>query len=359
MKKIFFLLIFSIFVFNSVCTENKESGKMIGVYGFNRNADICKGLSAEQIADYIAGAGINGVWAKFKEESIPAALQKKDIKTFFEYSIFVGKKIWNDILDSRPILSNGEFLKEEGWYAGVCPSNDKVRQMKLKEIDRMFSKGFYDGVWLDFIRYPCHWEVKEPNIYESCFCNNCIDKFQKETEIKIPDNLNNTEETAGWVLDNSENIWREWKCEQITSFCANVRKLVDEKYPGKTVGLFGVPWRLVDFDRAIKKIICQDYKKLAEYIDVFSPMSYHLMCNRDVDWIGDVTKEIIELTKKPVWVIVQGVSEPVKMTDEEFEKAVIKGLSDGSSGVFVFSFDHMIKEDKWDVFLKIIKDVEK
>ena len=92
-------------------------------------------------------------------------------------------------------------------------------------------------------------------------------------------------------------------------------------------------------------------------MDVFSPMSYHLMCNRDVNWIGDVTKEIIELTKKPVWVIVQGVSEPVEMTNKEFEKAIIEGFSDGSSGVFVYSFSHMIKENKWDVFIKTIKNI--
>ena len=87
MKRMIFLLIFSIFVFSSVCTENKANSKMIGLYGFNRDAEIFGELSAEEIADYIVNAGINGVWAKFNEESIPAALRKKGIRFGMIYRI--------------------------------------------------------------------------------------------------------------------------------------------------------------------------------------------------------------------------------------------------------------------------------
>lgn len=357
MKRTLFLIIILTFVFNLSISENRNDKRMIGIYGFNRSAEIFKELSASKIADYLADLGIDAVWGRFKDKSITDALHKKGIKTFFEIGIFIGEDLWKEFPDSRPVLSTGKMLDKDGWYAGVCPTNENVRKKKLKEIDEMLGKGFYDGVWLDFIRYPCHWEVKQPKIYETCFCDNCLKKIQRDTKIKIPNNLKEKEKVASWILNNNDKIWREWKNEQITSFCADVKRLINKKYPGKILGMFGVPWRISDFNGAIKKIICQDYEKLAKHVDVFSPMSYHLMCNRRVDWIGDVTMKITSLTHKPIWVIIQGVSQPAKLSNNEFEKAIIEGLSDGSSGLMVFNFNHMIKENKWEIFVKTIKSL--
>ncbi len=359
MKKIFFFLIILILLYNLKILNVKGSERLIGLYGFDKNAEIFKGLSIQEISDYLSKVGINAVWGDFDEKGIPDVLHNKGIKTFFEISIFSSEKLWKEFPDSRPVLSSGKLLEKEGWYAGVCPANEKVRKKKLKEIDETLARGFYDGVWLDFIRYPCHWEVKEPKIFETCFCDNCLNKFQKDTGIKIPYNNNDKKKIANLILSNYDNLWREWKCEQITNFCAEVKKLINEKYQGKILGMFGVPWRMEDFNGAIKEIICQDYKNLAKYIDVFSPMSYHLMCNRDIKWIDDVTKEIVSLTNKPVWVIIQGVSDPVKMTDEEFEKAIKEGLSNNSSGIIVYSFRHMVEEKKWEVFINTVKYLEK
>ncbi|NVM03704.1 MAG: hypothetical protein HWN67_15340 [Candidatus Helarchaeota archaeon] len=355
MKRALFLILILGLVFKFLTSCEKNVEKMVGIYGFNKDAEIFKALSDEEIADYLADFGINGVWGRFKDKSITDALHKRGIKTFFGIGIFSGRKLWEEFPDSRPVLSTGEMLEMDGWYAGVCPTSENVRKKKLKEIDEMFAKGVYDGVWLDFIRYPCHWEVKKPKIYETCFCDNCLNKFQKDKEIKIPDNLEDKKKIASWILNNNDRMWREWKCEQITDFCADVKRLIDKKYPGKILGVFGVPWRISDFNGAIKKIICQDYEKLTQYVDVFSPMSYHLMCNRNIDWIGDVTMEIASLTQKPVWVTIQAVSQPVKMSNEEFEKAIKEGLSDVSSGLIIYNFNYMMKENKWDTFVKTIK----
>lgn len=87
-------------------------------------------------------------------------------------------------------------------------------------------------------------------------------------------------------------------------------------------------------------------------------MSYHLYCGKDIEWIGEVTKEIVSLTQKSVWVTIQACSIPVKMTNEEFEKTLREGLADGSSGIRVFSFRYIIEENKWDTFVKTVRSLK-
>jgi hypothetical protein len=85
------------------------------------------------------------------------------------------------------------------------------------------------------------------------------------------------------------------------------------------------------------KIIGQDYCALSRYVDVFSPMVYHLMCGYPPEWVGEVVEEIYELSGKPVWPIIQSVSAPTSLSAEEYGRTIDVVLhSDVSDGVLVF-----------------------
>jgi hypothetical protein len=141
-----------------------------------------------------------------------------------------------------------------------------------------------------------------------------------------------------------------WRCEQVTSWVAEARSTLDSIRPGAILGLFGVPWRLGDRQGAILRIIGQDYRALGQYVDVFSPMAYHRMCGHGVDWIGEVTQEVHELSAKPVWPIVQSVDMPDPLPAQEYGQALEAALrAPSSEGVLVYHLQGALDEAKLEI----------
>ena len=123
-------------------------------------------------------------------------------------------------------------MEKVHWYAGVCPSHPEVRREKLKEIEGTISDFEIDGIWLDFVRYPCHWEeVRKADITEYCFCSNCLEEFSKARE--TPPRLRGPDGTLRRNLGGGEKkkteAWIQWKCDQITDFVAEVRSLINQR----------------------------------------------------------------------------------------------------------------------------------
>jgi len=119
-------------------------------------------------------------------------IRSKGIKLYVEIGIFIGDEWWEKYPDSRPIGQRGRPMKKIHWYAGVCPNNLGIRKEKLEEIRKLIKEYEVDGIWLDFIRYPCHWEeVRSADITEHCFCKNCLDGFSKamKTPARWPNGL--------------------------------------------------------------------------------------------------------------------------------------------------------------------------
>ena len=118
------------------------------------------------------------------------------------------------------------------------------------------------------------------------------------------------------------------------------------------IGLFGVPWREDDFDGAIRKIIGQDYEKLAKYVDIFSPMVYHVMCGKESSWIGEITSWVYQHTNRPVLPIIQSMDFPVVLSSQEFGRAVNIALTaKGSAGIIIFNIKGL-NDEKLDVMKK-------
>ena len=344
----------------SKSTPKKGPKKMIRAIfmGGAEKREPLKGKPPDELAAYLADLGINAVFFGEPNEQLIQPLHKAGIEVHSEIGLFTGKGWWDKYPESRPITDQGLPLEKDGWYYGVCPNQEWLRQEKLEEIRQRVQEHELDGIWLDFIRYPCHWEVKNPRIDQTCFCPVCLAKFQKDTKINIPARLKTVSEKAEWILNRHGKAWTRWKCRQIANFCRDARSIIRKVRPGCKLGLFGVPWTEEDFDDAIHRVVCQDYKMLNRWIDIFSPMVYHKMCYRPVGWIGNFTTYLVRKTGKPVWPIVQAGGFPEKITLEEFEQELRIGLTKPSSGVIIFTMVHVIKENELDTVRQVFGEAE-
>jgi len=308
------------------------------LYGFSPKERAFRGKQPEQMAQTLEQWGVTAVFGGYKDSSLVAALHARGIRVFAEVALFVGKNYWKRYPHSRPIMSTGEPMAPEGWYYGVNPVIPEIRQHNLEKIRRLIERSAVDGVWLDFIRWPCRWEKPTPQLLQTSFDPFTLESFQKDTGIHIPSELKVIPDRARWILQHHRGDWTGWKCQQITEFVRQVREILNRAPRKVLLGVFGVPWRSTDLDGAIRHIIAQDYRALSAHVDVFSPMVYHKLCGKDASWVAEITTWVWEMTGKPVWPIVQAMDEPGPLTPQEFRRVVNTALeASGSQGVIIFN----------------------
>lgn len=319
------------------------------IYGLPLDAFVFKGRSPEEIARYLKDCGVEAVVHVPLDHAVIEALHHNGIKAYAAIGIFCRDDNWKALAESRPLLADGSFSE-----TGVCAANEWFVNSKIEEVKAIARDYQIDGLWLDFIRWPTTWEVKEPKFLYTCFCNNCLELFQRDTGIKLPKTLKITQEISDWIYKNHPQEWFKFRCNIIIDTVKKLRQAVKEYRKDAIIGIFVVPWRESDFDNAIYKVIGQDIAGLSSVVDVFSPMSYHLLCHKDPDWIISVTAWLKTKTNKDIWPIIQAIDEPQKMSAIEFERALRTAMTGGSRGVMVFDAKAVLEdEQKWEVQKKI------
>jgi hypothetical protein len=309
--------------------------KVASLYGFSPDLEPFAGRTPAEQVDILRDWGNTAVYGGYRDPGFVDAAHAAGMAVYAEYGCFVGERWWADVPASRPVTARGDPLEAEDGYYGVNPSAPEVRQDRLRALEKLLTDHDLDGVWLDFIRWPCHWEVHDPYLPRTSFDPGTVARFCQETGVELPDG--DVPTVARAVLDEYGQQWTAWRCRQITSWVAQAKEVLDRVRPGALLGLFGVPWRTTDRDGAILAVIGQDYRALGQYVDVFSPMVYHRMCGYGVGWIAEVTAEIHALSGKPVWPIIQSVDMPGRLPAEEYGQALEVALHcPASAGVLVF-----------------------
>ena len=315
------------------------------LYGFSpKLAPFADRTPAEQVATLRAW-GSTAIFGGYENPDFVEAVHAAGMKIYAEFGCFFGESWWQRLPASRPTTDSGEPLENEGWYYGVNPSLPEARQERLEAWARLLADYPLDGAWLDFIRWPCHWEVPTPYLPRTSFDADTLARFGRDTGNQIPPG--DPSARARIVLDRYASEWTAWRCQQITSWVAEAKAVLRRIRPAAILGLFGVPWRLADRNGAILDIIGQDYRALGQYVDVFSPMTYHLMCGYPPAWIGEVVQEVHDLSGKPVWPIIQSVDKPAPLSPEEYGECLDIALDHpASGGVLVFTLEGALSEAK-------------
>jgi uncharacterized lipoprotein YddW (UPF0748 family) len=296
-------------------------------------------LTEEKII-HLLELGVNEVSLSWKHCSGTHVQELRDqgVKVFAEISLFVGEELWQKYPDARPIDRSGKPIEPINWYHGVCPNHPGVRRENLTIIEKIIHEFDIDGIWLDFIRYPCHWEKERTSkIAEYCFCDHCRSKFSHDIGGKPEGKL-----------------WIDWKCTQITEYVKAIHACIHHHQFKKPIelGLFAVPWTTTEFDGAIKRIIGQDFKALSSYVDVFGIMAYHKITGNPPSWINGLVRSISNETRGTVIPLVQSIPIPKAVSPDEFASALEFGLQPPSKGLMVFHFEDMLTDNKKTRILK-------
>lgn len=324
---------------------------MLALYGVDSLLKNKNDKEAEQIAVFIKKHNFDAVFGGYTNKAFRNKCKSIGINVYAELGCFQGENIWKEHPKAHPINSAGEKIRKEEWYCGVCPNQIWLQNDLSKKIDRLINEYHTDGIWLDFFRYSCHWEVKNPNLYQTCFCDVCVEKFKKDLSINIPIELIAKMEVASYILKKYQKQWQEWKCRQIYELAERFTNQIKDTDPKIKVGLFSVPWMNSEYNNAIENIIGQDFSMLSKTkIDIYSPMVYHKLCYRDTKWIHNITAYFKEKTHKRIIPIIQCFNEPSTLSDDEFTSAAKIGLQSPSSGIIIFSANHIEKDNRWNVF---------
>ena len=326
-----------------------STAKTFALYGFSPDLPPFVGQTPAEQVTLLQSWGNTVVFGGYHDPAFIDAAHRAGMPVYAEFGCFVGQRWWQAIPESRPVTETGAFLEPEGgenaWYCGVNPAHPAVQQQALAKLEGLLIEHTIDGVWLDFIRWPCHWEVHDPYLPLTSFDPGTVERFCRDTGIDPV--VGEVTAVARVILERHAARWTEWCCAQVTSWVAAARGIVDRVRPGAVLGLFGVPWRLADREGAILRVIGQEYKALGQYVDVFSPMVYHRMCGYPPEWIASVTDEVHALSGKPVWPIVQSVDDPELLPADEYAAALDAALaSPASEGVLVFTLKGALGEDK-------------
>ncbi len=309
-----------------------KSAYEFSLYGLD--SSLVKEYSLKPSA-FLKTYGFSSVFVK-EDESLVRELKEAGISVYVEVPLFVGDQLWRKFPRSRPITEEGIPLQKIDWYSGVNPSIPEVREFCLEKVRKVALLPI-DGVWLDFIRWPCKWESPSPRLVQTSFDDLTIELFSRDTGIEVPPA--SPKERAEFIIKNHLEEWANWKCFQIASFVKEARKIIGRN---KKLGIFLVPWRLEDYGGAIRSIVGQDVERLKEYVDIFSPMVYHAMCGKTVEWISEITSWVWGRTGKKVLPIIQVADLPRPLSEAEIDLAISAAIgAKGSSGVIIFTMHHL------------------
>lgn len=319
--------------------------KTKALYGFSPELAPFEGKAAAEQVALLRAWGANAVFGGYQRPDFIEAAHAVGLQVYAEFGVFIHEHWWNEVPGSRPITAEGIPLPPEDWYYGVNPAHPVVRRRQLNALEAFLSQHPVDGVWLDFIRWPCHWESPAPNLPQTSFDALTLERFRADAGIAVP-----TEEpvtAAEQILTHHRKEWTAWRCEQITAWVAAASDVAARIRPTAILGLFGIPWRRTDFDGAILNVIGQDYAALGAHVDVISPMVYHVMCGHPVAWIEEVTDEVHTLSNCAVWPTIQSVNEPQALPPVEYAEALETALTlPTSSGIIVFTLKGALSDQK-------------
>jgi len=276
--------------------------------------------------------------------------REKGIAVFLILPIFHNPAELKEDPGLYALTDRGEKAKDD-WVEFVCPTRPDYLERRIAAIKASIRDLDPDGISLDFIRYFVFWEMVYPeraldSIADSCFDRSCLDLFQKETGIRLPEGLTGIADKARWILSEHRREWTNWKCGVISGVVRSIAETARAAKPDIMINVHTVPWRQKDFGGAIRTIAGQDLAALAARTDMISPMCYWHMLKRNPAWIHEVVEDAYSQSGGRVIPSIQVgnayLSEKVSV--EEFGEAMKEALRPPSGGVVFWNWDALARE---------------
>jgi len=291
--------------------------------------------------------GINTAFTSQELISIPEFREKArahSISTFVIFPVFFNPDVLNESPDLYAITAEGKKAKEE-WVEFVCPSRKEYRKLMVEKARQVIRDYDPDGLSIDFIRHFVFWEKVYPErdpatLPVTCFDSLCLEGFQSETGISLPDSPSTVPEKSAWILENHPEEWIRWRCDLITSMVQEIAEAAREVKPGILINVHLVPWAEHEFGGAIKTVAGQDIRALSELSDYLSPMTYAHMVKQDPPWIHAIAEDVYMQTGANVLPSIQvdNAYLDTELDEQEFEDSLEEALKPPSHGVVFWSW---------------------
>jgi hypothetical protein len=216
------------------------------------------------------------------------------------------------VLNARPelwpILEDGTRRSQLEWYVGMTPTDRRRQEDVLANIGAIARKNPIDGLFLDFVRWPLHWEIElrpgRRRPLDSSFDAATLAKFEEATGALPRANLDTTSAKAEWIRQNRLREWIDFKCKVVTDFVREAGSVLKESRPDARLGVYVVP----EMNGLTEPLTGQRIADLAPLADWVAPMLYHNILLQPPSWIGSALGDIVKLAGPKTLPVVQADS---------------------------------------------------
>jgi hypothetical protein len=185
-----------------------------------------------------------------------------------------------------PILETGERRPQMEWYVGLTPVDRRHQDEVLARIAAIAASYPIDGLFLDFVRWPVHWEIElrpgRPRPPDSSFDPATLAEFAAASGLRVPPAFKTVAARAAWIRAQHLRQWVDFKCRVVTDFVRQARSRLKGARPAAELGIYVVP----DVDGLTEPLTGQRLTDLAPMADWLSPMLYHNILIQPASWIG-------------------------------------------------------------------------
>ncbi len=303
--------------------------------------------------------GINAIFAEadhYRRDIIQIA-KANSLRFFGGLSCFNNNEALAQNPALRPVSRDGQPRPQMNWYIGITPSHQAYARSRLDVLQQMAQAYDLDGVWLDFIRWPLHWEreLREdtPAPLEASFDEHTLSRFADYAVVELP--AGTTSQKADWITRRHRDEWTDFKCWIITDFVARARAIVDAHLPGMPLGLDIVPAQPLQREQ----LLGQRLRELSAHADCFSPMLYHHALGFSTGWIRERLDDMAAQTDKPLLPFVQVdvfSAEDGPYSARDWERVLDAVLSHGGcTGLIAFTGDMLGANERGRALRKLLR----
>jgi len=286
--------------------------RVVGAFIFPEIWQAWSTTQASRMFDSLAGFGVNTVCTESEtyRDDLIEICHRHELKWFGGIGCFSDHSHSNQIVRERPELwpvgEDGNLRPEMEWYLGITPTFEDYNESRIRLAEQLVRTHSLDGFFLDFIRWPLHWELElrpsAPLPLSYSFDPHSLERFQNERAISIPTSLQNTAEAAAWILTHHRQEWTDFKCRVITNFVQQTSQRLRALRPESfSLGLFALPMSADE----LESYAGQRLQDLIPLVDYVAPMVYHAIIHRPVDWAVRHVDKVLQIAGSKTLPILQ------------------------------------------------------
>jgi hypothetical protein len=245
-------------------------------------ASLADHHQARELISTGAAAGITHVFVETRTlpSWLPALCDEHGLKLVASLPCFFEDDLPTTARAARatPLNEHGQPRPKLEWYTGTLPSDEAAVAALVPRAMRLLDSGNVDGLCLDFIRWPQHWELElrddGPYLGTFSFDSATVAAFNRSSGLNITTTDPVTSATT--ILSTHQAEWHEFRTAAVTRIATHLAEVIRTSFPSIWVGAFLVP--LTEEER--RHAVGQSAAQLGQRLDVLLPMAYHAIIQR-------------------------------------------------------------------------------